>query len=453
MAGLMGAIEKSIITNIDSAISSADGIIQDDLLKLNDEFYEGVQWVAVLDKDTCLACAGLDNNIYTSIFSNKSNNTNIIQGEIPSLPLHERCRCIHVPVLVGDSESVQSGDLTYENWFERQPEETKIDILGPSRYGLYRKGEGIKSFSNNGKIMTLEELGIKRVTRKSIMGENKPTNTDKPKPKTVKKPEIIPVEKMTEKQYLDSVKSGKPLNETEIKEFREQLKQEFEPIYRRALIAADSKDMDRKTTRYINTIVKDFQKLPGSLQRLIREANVHFVQGKSDDCYFNSRTFEVFLGKEILLERADSHVAFIHELGHAAFESMHTRLNAFAGITGDPGLSVSPFMKGFLDSMRGEFTEWISTAEHKYQADSFKSHVNILSGVNNSAVSDMARALSGGKYGGNYGHSPGYYAGKIKDYRLTTELFAHLTAGYTNQKGMDRIFPETIKSFRAFFGN
>jgi hypothetical protein len=67
MPGLMGGVESSIDTNITDMFSHADSIIHDDIYALNKEFYEGYQWVATLDRTTCLACAELDGNIYTQL--------------------------------------------------------------------------------------------------------------------------------------------------------------------------------------------------------------------------------------------------------------------------------------------------------------------------------------------------------------------------------------------------
>jgi hypothetical protein len=109
----------------------------------------------------------------------------IIRGTMPEQPLHKNCRCIIVPILVGESKERLKG-VNYNDWFEKQPNSVKLDILGPSRYAMYKKGKGVTQFVKNDKIMTLKDLGIDRLRRKDIeLGKPKKKRAVKPKKETV----------------------------------------------------------------------------------------------------------------------------------------------------------------------------------------------------------------------------------------------------------------------------
>ena len=89
----------------------------------------------------------------------------------PEQPLHPRCRCIMVMVLIDDSENVQAG-MNYKDWFEGRPEHQKIDILGLNRYKLYREGMEINQFALDGRVLSLRELGISRemqITKRELL--------------------------------------------------------------------------------------------------------------------------------------------------------------------------------------------------------------------------------------------------------------------------------------------
>ena len=94
----------------------------------------------------------------------------IIDGPAPEQPLHKNCRCIMVPILIGDIVSAQSGP-NYHDWFERQNRATKIDLLGPARYKEYLDGAVIKQFIKDNRIMTLKELKIDRISRQQLFDE------------------------------------------------------------------------------------------------------------------------------------------------------------------------------------------------------------------------------------------------------------------------------------------
>jgi len=109
------------------------------------------------------ACAALDNKIFDRLPGMEGGGTEP-PGEPP---LHHNCRCIIVPVLEGMRDDPSQTQVNYQDWFDRQDNATKLDILGPSRYREYLDRESIAHFSfiKDGRIKTLKELKIDRLTR------------------------------------------------------------------------------------------------------------------------------------------------------------------------------------------------------------------------------------------------------------------------------------------------
>ena len=110
----------------------------------NNNLIKRYMWSSMLDTSTCLVCGMLDGQIYDDI-------TNV-----QIYPAHDRCRCriIPLPDFVSDEEA----KITYSEWFERQPEKKKYNILGKTRFQLYESGMKIKQFVNNGKITPLKDI-------------------------------------------------------------------------------------------------------------------------------------------------------------------------------------------------------------------------------------------------------------------------------------------------------
>jgi len=87
----------------------------------------------------------------------------------PELPAHHNCRCLYLPEIKGmegfddDDERASvdgpvSANTTYEDWLKSQPDNVIRDILGPTRYSLYKEGMTISSFVTDGRTLTLRQL-------------------------------------------------------------------------------------------------------------------------------------------------------------------------------------------------------------------------------------------------------------------------------------------------------
>lgn len=100
-----------------------------------------VIYLAHLDSRTCLICA--DNHLQRFKVENA-----------PLVPVHEHCRCS----LIDEALFSDDSPKTYEEYLEELDDEELIEILGKSRYKMYKAGVPVTSFVNNGKILTLKEL-------------------------------------------------------------------------------------------------------------------------------------------------------------------------------------------------------------------------------------------------------------------------------------------------------
>ena len=98
-----------------------------------------VVWVATLDGRTCIQCASLSGIHFKSA---------------ALAPLtHILCRCQLIPINA-ISESVPD----YEEFIESLSEEDQEQVLGKSRYEMYKNGVSLERFVNNGNVKSVKEL-------------------------------------------------------------------------------------------------------------------------------------------------------------------------------------------------------------------------------------------------------------------------------------------------------
>lgn len=87
------------------------------------------------------------------------------------------CRCMIIPHfdIEGDTRASKDGQvdskLTFNDWLKEQDEKTQLDVLGRTRYELFRRGEPITQFVDNGKTLTLDELK-NRIDIQAILNQN-----------------------------------------------------------------------------------------------------------------------------------------------------------------------------------------------------------------------------------------------------------------------------------------
>lgn len=133
MAQVERGMSNGIKTAIPSYAKTTDKIV---FIQNNKE----VTWVSILDGKTCIVCAELNEMKFKSA------------AEAPTT--HTLCRC----TLILSSEITEELP-TYEEFLNSLPEEEQKEILGKSRYEMW-KNDGIKleRFVNNGRKLRLDEI-------------------------------------------------------------------------------------------------------------------------------------------------------------------------------------------------------------------------------------------------------------------------------------------------------
>ena len=163
--GVRQVSRRGLTTMIQTISTHAAGRGREAFTAGNTDIIKEERWVATLDASTCPVCGALDGRIFPV-------------GEGPSPPIHPNCRCARMPIIPGlralDIEGKQilpatvrdSFDgkgpkvLTYPEWLKGQSVKLQKEVLGPTRFALWRTGEiQLKGFVNDrGTTRTLKEL-------------------------------------------------------------------------------------------------------------------------------------------------------------------------------------------------------------------------------------------------------------------------------------------------------
>lgn len=123
------------------------------------------QWVATLDDRTCPRCGALDNETFPV-------------GKGPKAPLHINCRCVKIAITRAAEKLAEKGiiskraarradgmngevpaNMAFPEWLKRQPEATQKEVLGATRYELFKNGTKLDKFVNDeNEIIPLADL-------------------------------------------------------------------------------------------------------------------------------------------------------------------------------------------------------------------------------------------------------------------------------------------------------
>ena len=134
----------------------------------NPDLIKEERWVSTLDARTSDICQALDGRVFP-----------INEGIHP--PAHPNCRSARMPIVPGlralptddkqflPSTIKESFDgkgpqvLTYDKWLKGQPASVQKDVLGPTRFALFKTGDiELKGFVNDrGTRRTLDELRLR----------------------------------------------------------------------------------------------------------------------------------------------------------------------------------------------------------------------------------------------------------------------------------------------------
>jgi len=378
--GAMKGIENGLKANVNDMFSHAKAIVHDNIYALNHKHYSGVMWVACLDWKTCHVCSQLDGKIFgyhMELFPSSDGKGGIHEGP-PKIPKHFNCRCITVPILKG-MEDDYTKPPNYREWFERQPKKIQLDILGPSRYALFKKGLPVERFVKDLRVLTLRELGAKRITRNDLLNDRDT------------------IQGFIERHNRDY---SRPITDEEIRRFREYLISN----------SANMKGVtDANLHAWADEIVVRMRKLPPQVQQLMIEFHGGITIKNTDlkrTAFFDNFTGRIHINERFINGRAQSMNKFFHEMGHAIDSFMREEL----GVRPSIGLNFRANYKAFIAR-----AEKAGNLNEAFMA-------RTLSGHQRSGISDMFRGLSNGKWTGDSGHRLKYYTPE----KIRREGFAHI---------------------------
>lgn len=164
-AGLMQTLRNSVYGNTRTVLQSFANETRNRVFEENEEYFgdgkskDRYEYLATLDARTCLVCGNLDGKLFEKI------------EDAPVIPQHRGCRCMLIPYfnIKGDTRASSDGyvkdKITYEDWLDKQDEATQREVLGTTRYKLYKQNKAdVSTFVDDGGVKTLEQLkkeGIK----------------------------------------------------------------------------------------------------------------------------------------------------------------------------------------------------------------------------------------------------------------------------------------------------
>jgi SPP1 gp7 family putative phage head morphogenesis protein len=138
------ANEKAATAVTRTAVNHVTNRAHSAMAKENPRLFPHYRWHSVLDMRTSAMCRARAGQVFDT-------------GKGPLPPGHWNCRSTVVYIPRG-TEAVT--EHTYEEWLKKQPAEVQADILGPSRFALWKSGKlPLDKFVNRaGEELTLDEL-------------------------------------------------------------------------------------------------------------------------------------------------------------------------------------------------------------------------------------------------------------------------------------------------------
>jgi len=164
--GIIETKRRSATALVRTFINHVHSTARDLTYQENGDLVKGVQWVSTLDGRTSLICISLDGKVFP-----------VDEGIRP--PAHWNCRSTTVPVIKSwrelglDIDELEPGSRasmdgqvpeteTYGAWLKKKPAAFQREVLGDARYKAWKAGEvPIDRFADNGKVLSLQELGLK----------------------------------------------------------------------------------------------------------------------------------------------------------------------------------------------------------------------------------------------------------------------------------------------------
>lgn len=157
-AGTIQPLRNAVYGNTRTLLQSFAEETREHVYRDNEEYFgDGesdykYEMLGVLDNRQCVPCGVRDGKLYKTI------------EDAQPVILHRSCRCILLPFfnIEGDTRASKNGQVssktTFSKWLGDQDEKTQLDVLGKTRYKLYKDGVKLEQFVDNGKLLTLDEL-------------------------------------------------------------------------------------------------------------------------------------------------------------------------------------------------------------------------------------------------------------------------------------------------------
>jgi len=154
--GILNVTRTSAERIVRTALNHTASVAKNKTFEDNSDLIPYYEWVSTLDGRTSAICRSRDGNAYK-----------VNKGPLP--PAHPNCRSTTSPLfkedvtVKGDKLTKDNADLNYNDWLDKQSKSFQVDVLGPTRAELFRKG-GLtmdKFVNNRGQTLTLDQLKTK----------------------------------------------------------------------------------------------------------------------------------------------------------------------------------------------------------------------------------------------------------------------------------------------------
>lgn len=158
--GLFNTARHHLETTIRTALSHAVSYTVAAFRALNPTIIRAVVWLSVLDTHTSTWCIARAGKRYTADEAHRPIGHAYDWGAGPGR-YHYNCRSTSAPLVAGEVPNANS----FADWLSRQSAARQDEVLGPTRGGMYRRGQvSVEGFLNNrGRLLTLEQLRARRV--------------------------------------------------------------------------------------------------------------------------------------------------------------------------------------------------------------------------------------------------------------------------------------------------
>ncbi|SEP80442.1 hypothetical protein SAMN04487977_101476 [Treponema bryantii] len=155
--GAINSLRNSIYGNTRTLLQSFANETRNRVFEENEQYFgDGeteykYEYLATLDSRTCIVCGNDDGKLFKSL------------KDAPLLPRHRGCRCIIIPYFYIEGETRASKDgyverVTFNDWLGKQDEETQKEVLGKTRYELYKRDKNVGQFIDDGKTISLKTM-------------------------------------------------------------------------------------------------------------------------------------------------------------------------------------------------------------------------------------------------------------------------------------------------------